>query len=331
MSLRTSYQPYFLATACAVVGLFTPILLNAQSAPGGSGGGGAYVCRPKNGKMTAELIELWEAQHVRHEDIAYSDAPVDTQIESALKRLKFIDPEFEAVVAKDLKEIDKSIFDVAEKEIGLAPPPDALSGYMKPGCPPEGMLYYDQDAKENEKLKRRKTVFNALLTNTDRAAARTHEAIYKANRDLHGDTDSVGTRKLNAFLYQKSTTFPKFTPPVGAKVFHCQNNDVDVYAMRTGEITEMGAQIGQWTLVWKRFHADPFGVPMYSVANASGMRFVSSIKTKLGTLTYFPACYSELNSAGITISEDSSRNPSLLISQDTNSPPTLFELACSPE
>lgn len=56
MSFRTSYHLLFLATACAVVGLFTPLLPNAQAAPGGSGGGDN--CE-KRFKAVAQDIAKW--------------------------------------------------------------------------------------------------------------------------------------------------------------------------------------------------------------------------------------------------------------------------------
>lgn len=297
--LRTPVRRYrqFLRVSLTILAASLSLPLAAW-AKGGShtGGGGAFVCRIENGTQigSAELIDLWEAHNVRKELIAYSDAPVEEQITAALQRLKILDSGMYEVVKKNLDYVKTHMDDLTDPKVDLAPPPDVLTGYRKPNCPPEGMLHFDED---DQRVKRKKETFDKLLTNTDKAAAFTHEAIYKSLGELFYDSNSKRTRKLNALLYQKNPQIPVFDLPAlmrgGSQIYHCENAEVNVYAVRGKRFSKPYDSGLTWDLYWLRFGSDVF-----SMMKSTGKTFdktsswgvVDDLGIKIGSVVYRPSC-----------------------------------------
>lgn len=217
--------------------LFSFLISPLCFATGGvdAGGGGAFVCRNADGSVRdSELLDLWEANVVRKWPISRSNESVDAQIEKALTRLASIDPTFATYISAEVREIQAS-YEVLPSNIAVAPPTDALNGYMKPGCPLEGMMYFDGDLN---RMRLSGNIFDNLLSNTDKAASFLHEAIYKHYRDSFMDSDSRHSRKLVGCLFSSAECMKKnsFQAALenarGMEINHCQSSEIDYYTWK---------------------------------------------------------------------------------------------------
>jgi hypothetical protein len=256
-----------LATILLLSGLQAQAI--CPSGPSTSGGGGAFVCRDSNGQVTSsELLDLWEAKNLLNWKVEYSKDPVDAQIKKALSRLASVNSHIASEVEKELVKIRSEAF-YLPATIALNAPLDANHLYTKPGCPLEGMLYYDGNRMPSAGLVVDNTIFKKLLTTTDVAASWIHEAYYKVYRDMINPgtmaafglkKDSVSSRKMTGCLF--STGFPclkdlsqEMQPASGASVFKCSTQDLDfeAYPLATGE----------WVYKFSRMATNHFAHPAY--------------------------------------------------------------------
>lgn len=224
--------------------------------PSDGGGGGAFVCRQAGVVQSSELIDLWEAKNrpyrwadkasVYKLTIPYSNEDVNVQVNRAIKKLAEADPAL-AIRVRGLVNIIRHRTLALPEEISVEVPPDALAVYSKTGCPPEGMMFYDDaDGALNVKQE----VFDKLLNNTNIAAAITHEALYKAFRDMRARnelssplTDSTPVRRINACLYATDDCLG--VAGAASQVARdgsvkCVSRDYTVYAKREGKAGRNG-------------------------------------------------------------------------------------------
>ncbi|MCM2279473.1 MAG: hypothetical protein NDJ89_15465 [Oligoflexia bacterium] len=172
----------------------------AYSGAESSGGGGAFVCRGPSGEaIEVELVDLWEAERVHGLKIERSALPVERQLEAALKRLGTLNIPFAGDVEKALAKVQAGMVDLPQGT-RISPPSDLHNPFLKPGCPLEGMMLY-QD--ESEAVFVDRELFSRLGSNTDIAAALVHEAIYKVLREtqMTPETDSRRTRRIVGCLF----------------------------------------------------------------------------------------------------------------------------------
>lgn len=271
-----------------VVTLFGAVLLltgaTAQAKHGGtsSGGGGAFVCRNPDGTVaSAELLDLFEAREINGIAVTASDEPFLDQAEKAVERIGFFDPVFAA-------EVDKNVAFVLEHQhvlsdaVTIPPPNDANPNYQKTGCPLEGMMYFDGERNE---LMINPRIFSGLISETERAAAILHEAIYKTLRekDYKPDTTSNQTRTLVGFIFNDNLDMrpvEAFLPPKGP-ITLCNYYDVkntsqqiaSVYFYPEGDNVEVQVvkQVGSYKFGQGLYYSHPVepyrtGIALYRPA-----------------------------------------------------------------
>ena len=249
-------------TAVAVIASFA-VNTTAEARGGAdSGGGGAFVCPltapGKNGHwFHSELIDLWEARSpdVYNLPLVRSDAPVDLQLKKALAKLD----KYDSQLGQELYDLAHKLFAEkisVSKETELQPPDDALAKFGKKGCPAKGMMYYDG---ERQRLFVDEPVFDALISNTDKAAGMLHEAWYYLARNSPEAAlsveNSIKTRRMVGCLFSESTScleniykqqfekyrflnyrelintsksFNFFTATEKLKKLSCKNSDLDI-------------------------------------------------------------------------------------------------------
>lgn len=179
-----------------------------------SGGGGAYVCRDRQGNITSShLVDLWEAANIPSkwnwpleerlsEQTAFVINPIlkneesaQVQFEKALAKVAVVDFD----LAESIRKMKEEIFGNTNKlpeRISISVPEDLKTGYFPTGCPVEGMMYYNGDTK---RLDLKPEIFAALSTQTDIAAAWMHESIYKVMRDANPFAYSKDSKPARLF------------------------------------------------------------------------------------------------------------------------------------
>lgn len=198
--------------------------LSALTGVGSSGGGGAFVCI-ENGVAKAELLDLWESDHVEDYPTTRSNEGYLAQIEFYLNKLKSANPALGAETELAMNYILENTEEVPP-DLELLPPPDANPVFRKPGCELKGMMYYNGRV---EKLWVDHEVFDALEDQTNIAAAYMHEAVYKALRgSIRGGGNSVMARKIVGRLFStKSNRVPIEIPSSGVRI--CENSNIQFY------------------------------------------------------------------------------------------------------
>jgi hypothetical protein len=188
---------------------------------GGSdgGGGGAMLCYEKDGKTikSSEILDLWEAKERPHLwekpapyayklNIPYSNEPVRAQIKRAMDKLKRLDPYLWKKVQADLEYVmNPQNQEKLPRKQTIELPSDAFNIYSEEGCEVKGMMYFDG---ETQKLSYKPEAFAKSKSNTARAAAFTHEAIWKTLREMDMNLgDSTPARRINACLYATNDCF----------------------------------------------------------------------------------------------------------------------------
>lgn len=217
--------------------LMSTTCLTANAGGQDGGGGGAYVCRNADGSIReAKLVDLWESAHTKIEwshKVGSLKIPltneksVDEQFNRAMEKLARVDSILADVVKKEAKKIEEGK-EFVDDEIAIALPDDLKVGYFPKGCAAEGMMYYDGESKN---LNIREDIFKAMKTNTEIAAARAHEAIYKVLREKFKQSTSKNTRRLVACLFseEEGCLKPAFTAaPMGQRAYTCSNEEMEV-------------------------------------------------------------------------------------------------------
>lgn len=205
---------------------------------GGSigGGGGAYVCRDAEGNIKKSmLVDLWEGSRVPAKNnlakpklrIVRSNIDPKIQFEKAMTKLATVDLELADDVRAQQKVIFENAFPIPSDQ-QIATPSDLQTTYFPKNCDPEGMMFFNADSNT---LSFDESIFYALETKTDVAAAWAHEAIYKVFRESMGQTTSKPTRKLVACLFAEDDCLPRTItnpPKQGYVSFRCLGQGLDV-------------------------------------------------------------------------------------------------------
>ena len=100
--------------------LFTTLFLSAPItfalAGQDRGGGKSIVCRDHQNKViSAELLDLWEAKSLRGKTITSSSGNIQTDLDLALSRAKYIFSEDDERVSESLKFVSGNLLDCADK------------------------------------------------------------------------------------------------------------------------------------------------------------------------------------------------------------------------
>lgn len=251
MHVRTSVLSIALSA-----GAFWPMLCHAGS-PGGSGGGGVFECTVETPYKTGlpteysfttrsgtiaykhletELIDFWEGQTNRKNPLTIipSPQPVDVQYSKALEKLRQISPDLATRVLQEHEYMKTHTFNMKPgdpfyREIML--PSDLRNKYRKPGCEAKGMMLFDSETMD---LNIDDSLAEELKDNTNIAGSQMHEDLYKALREVFDQTDSLMTRRVNAFLFSTSAV-PRMSesdvqPVQGAQEYYkCENKDFTLF------------------------------------------------------------------------------------------------------
>jgi hypothetical protein len=149
---------------------------------------------------------------------------------------------------------------------------------MKPGCPLEGMLYYDAERAPQPGVVVDSAIFSKLQSATDIAAAWVHEAVYKVYRDKFKATASVDARKVTACLF--ATDFPcleeaplgkdkalndknMIEPAMGAHIFDCESNSMQLkfQVYKSGDTDKY---ISRWVVAVTQVGSRIYSKPVYT-------------------------------------------------------------------
>lgn len=254
---------YSIARIIRFVIMLALIVHPASGEEGGAstGGGGAFVCRDGAGQIVdAELLDLWESRERRRWDIPYTNEDVALQIETAVSKLKSVDIQFYERVVADLRYVQANVEWLPATQ-DINPPADAMAGYVKPGCPLEGMMLFDG---ETQRLSIKRERFSKLLNNTNIAAAWVHEAVYKTLREAgisYQQADSRNARKLTSCLFARNDCLgianaPKL--PTDKKIHHCVSPLRDFYAY-LDRLEARPEPKEHWTLLYTKIGGSTFG------------------------------------------------------------------------
>lgn len=195
-------------TNLALIGV---LLFSSFVQAGGVGNGGmAYVCRkPKNNKITyARMLDLWEPE--QYQPLRTNKLSVQSQIDSAISKLKQIDPVQMQELEETVLTMQRSTVWVRKK---LFPTPDVLPNYSpEKHCQFEQVAVYGYDAdSERPVLRVNQEIFGSSeFSYTDRAALYLHEALYYLDREYNSATHSRPTRRVIGVTFTNDKTYSNF-------------------------------------------------------------------------------------------------------------------------
>ncbi len=166
-------------------------------------GGFAHVCRDTRGRITsARLLDLWETNSLRPHS---SSAPVETQIENALKKLQTFSPNAYRVVTYRYNIIKNAVVKTPRP---LSMTEDAFPPYEPArGCKYEQVARFEPVLTETgtSGLRINSEIYDSpRFSNSDRAALFVHEAVYLVDRLRNQATNSQRARTLTAHLMSQS-------------------------------------------------------------------------------------------------------------------------------
>jgi hypothetical protein len=190
----------------SIFSISSAISIAHAAGTGVTGGGSTVVCRDPNTNAIIgqpQLYDLFEAQHDprRAYKIVRSEENADAQIEAMVKNF-----EANAIPAEDLEgvtlrnslavEARDWLFTDGEARINMEP--DFMPRFLPkdPHCKVEVTASYDDASSV---LEVDKEIYEKM-SNTDKAALRLHEAVYKINRIFAKDKTSDRTRQMVADL-----------------------------------------------------------------------------------------------------------------------------------
>ncbi|MCX6116431.1 MAG: hypothetical protein NT027_02730 [Proteobacteria bacterium] len=185
-----------------------------------TGGGSAVVCRNSENQITyAEMLDLFEGRERFKMTINQSSDSPDVQVAAALERLN--SNQGIKWFLKNLTEDLKAKQSFLPRHIGLHLPSDIgtdHAAYILDGCRLETVGYY-----ENDGTLRIATKVYESLTPTSKAAFLLHESIYKATRDLSGESDSTKARSFVAKFFASGIDETEMTRNL-SKLLSVSNN-----------------------------------------------------------------------------------------------------------
>ncbi len=282
------------------LGILFSVDASARDGAGTSGGGGAFACWNADGTIRdAELVDLWEARNLDGQEIPTFPQDKWEQASGAVARLREFHPGLAKVVDLDLAVVRQKFFFVPPN-VQLAPPNDVNPIYQKPGCPLFGMMYFDN---VRGRLAVDQKIFGALLSETERAAALVHEAVYKTMREnrLIRAKDSVSSRKIVGCLFARDYHSclgyePRSTKvPAEGDLYRCRVEYVDSQVLvnvspaeHWGEDTA-GREVKKWrmTVVFEKLAGEEVANAIYSFRD-----YIENWSGKTMTLAYHPGQWS---------------------------------------
>lgn len=191
-------------------------LKSLQSRGGGhdGNGGDAVVCT-QNGKVTAELLDFYEARVMRDIkiDLGPADLSVEAKLDIALGRLREISParadRYAALIANFHANAEfltrYNLPDVTDSKHVLLPS----------NCSIKQLVIQRKNPPAGEKKFLVNQDLWVLLSNTDRAGILLHEAVYEEALE-RGATNSIKTRYFNSKI---SSSLAEINGPVKARCF----------------------------------------------------------------------------------------------------------------
>ena len=251
----------------------------AHAGTGVTGGGTSVVCRdPQTNEIVGApvLYDLYEAEHdpARNFQLERSDALVETQLEKIVASWsgggEDARPLELTTIRHALKIVEKAWLETDGKTQIVMPQPDFTPSLLPkdPHCRLEVTAFY-QD--ENEMVKVDSEIYGKM-SNTDKAALKFHEALYKINREFAQDKTSDRTREMVAkafggkvvWLYSGLETLrtapqtitmsgPKVDFIFGGQRLACK----DKYERVVLTMDSKGNPYGEFTLPWKNEYFDP--------------------------------------------------------------------------
>ncbi len=172
---------------------------NVYAAGGDSGnGGGGIVCLNANGERTVKLLDLREAEKNPGLTITRSNKPWAAQLEAALQKYSAVNADYVKLMRAELKYMASNT--IMEDSLRLPPPNDTrITDLNEPrNCFLEGVANYD-DVTGKLSID---AELEALMSETDRAALRFHEAWYRVQRVNMSPTDnSLVARKVTGAVF----------------------------------------------------------------------------------------------------------------------------------
>jgi hypothetical protein len=178
-----------------LMAMLPAITANAFVGGDHSGGGGAIVCRDSSGTIqSAELLDLWEVEPKYR--VFRTNEDVETQTAHALEKLRTFNPGFAEAVTTQLA-MNETIVEEVPANREVAPPTDAENNLQEIGCKLEGVAKFD-DVSNALFFEQRIIPF---MPNTDQAALKLHEAIYRLLRETEHAQNSIKARMLVAYLF----------------------------------------------------------------------------------------------------------------------------------
>lgn len=198
MTLKKSWAQNALTALALAATLATPVLQAEAGEKTGNGGVGV-VCRNTRGQITkATLLDIFEGENLYGQTYADNGLDLETRLEvietRMIRNVPFLE-DFKNQVSQV-----KSILVFLPSGIGLEPTNDAFPIINQRGCRFEQVANYD-DAEN--RLYIDQEIFNAL-DSVNRAALYVHEAVYAMARKNVGDSSSVRSRKLTAYLVART-------------------------------------------------------------------------------------------------------------------------------
>jgi|GEM_PF-3551199 len=172
---------------------------NVYARGGDSGnGGGGIVCLNANGERTVKLLDLREAEKNPALTITRSNKPWGVQLEAALQKYSAVNADYVKLMRAELKYMAANT--IMEDALRLPPPNDTrITDLNEPrNCFLEGVANYD-DVTGKLSID---AELEALMSETDRAALRFHEAWYRVQRVNMSPTDnSLVARKVTGTVF----------------------------------------------------------------------------------------------------------------------------------
>jgi len=166
-------------------------------------GGITMVCRNPNKKIRkVTLLDTFEGRERYLYKMVTSKAPIEVQVEKALKLFAdandSFDPEMSKRLTAELKQIESNLKFISKKVI-LLPTNDAFPVLLEKGCQYEQMANYTSEGT----ILVDANLYNPLPL-TEKAAFRLHEAIYALARSHGGAKSSTDSRQLVAYLFSEA-------------------------------------------------------------------------------------------------------------------------------
>lgn len=218
MRLKLLIASLILASFSQALGANLQRLKSFESRGGGGGhdgnGGDAVVCT-QNGKVTAELLDFYEARVMREIqiDLGPAELSVEAKVDMALGRLRTISParadRYAARIASFAS--DAQFF----TRISLPDINDSKHVLLPVNCKIEQLVIQRQNPPPGTKKFLVNEDLWVLLSNTDRAGILLHEAIYEEALE-RGASNSVKTRYFTSKI---SSSLAEVKGPVKARCF----------------------------------------------------------------------------------------------------------------